>query len=118
MTNPDGSPARNVPVETQDSRARSLTQADGVAKLIINTPNKPVPLPITVSPRPPVALHSGDRGLDLHGGNLSSATVILPREEWGPFIVSGHPAVHIEGFHLHRGDLICTSSLAICIGIL
>ncbi|GAB5567620.1 complement C3-like [Prionailurus iriomotensis] len=51
VTNPDGSPARNIPVETQDSSARSLTQADGVAKLIINTPNKPVPLPITVSTR-------------------------------------------------------------------
>ncbi|XP_039080959.1 complement C3-like [Hyaena hyaena] len=49
VTNPDGSPARNVPVETQDSSARSLTQADGVAKLIINTPNKPVSLPVTVS---------------------------------------------------------------------
>uniref|UniRef100_A0A8C9KJX1 Uncharacterized protein n=1 Tax=Panthera tigris altaica TaxID=74533 RepID=A0A8C9KJX1_PANTA len=51
VTNPDGSPARNVPVETQDSSARSLTQVDGVAKLIINTPNKPVPLPITVITR-------------------------------------------------------------------
>ncbi|KAF0887297.1 CO3 protein, partial [Crocuta crocuta] len=47
VTNPDGSPARNVPVETQDSSARSLTQADGVAKLIINTPNKPVSLPVS-----------------------------------------------------------------------
>ncbi|XP_029787263.1 complement C3-like [Suricata suricatta] len=50
VTNPDGSPARNIPVETRDSNARSLTQADGVAKLIINTPNKPESLPIYVSP--------------------------------------------------------------------
>ena len=118
VTNPDGSPARNIPVVTQYSKSRSFTQEDGVAKLIINTHKTFRSLPITVSPRPPLAPLLGDRGLYLQGGTLSSATVILTREEWGPFIVSGDPAIHIECSHLHRGDLICTSSLAICIGIL
>ncbi|KAM7141304.1 complement C3 [Molossus nigricans] len=48
VTNPDGSPARHVPVVTQNSEVPSLTQDDGVAKLIINTPKELQPLPITV----------------------------------------------------------------------
>ncbi|OBS78296.1 hypothetical protein A6R68_19306 [Neotoma lepida] len=39
VTNPDGSPARRVPVVTQGSDAQALTQDDGVAKLTVNTPN-------------------------------------------------------------------------------
>lgn len=51
VTNPDGSPARRVPVATQDSLdVQSLTQDDGVAKLIINTHKDRKPLDITVSP--------------------------------------------------------------------
>lgn len=50
VTNPDGSPARRVPVVAQDSDVQSLTQDDGVAKLTINTPNNRQPLTITVSP--------------------------------------------------------------------
>lgn len=58
MTNPDGSPARRVPVVTQGSDAQALTQDDGVAKLSVNTPNNRQPLTITVrtwssSPGPP-----------------------------------------------------------------
>uniref|UniRef100_A0A673VAA9 Complement C3 n=1 Tax=Suricata suricatta TaxID=37032 RepID=A0A673VAA9_SURSU len=49
VTNPDGSPAPNIPMMTQHSKARSLTQADGVAKLIINTHKSYTSLPITVS---------------------------------------------------------------------
>ncbi|XP_023572801.1 complement C3 isoform X2 [Octodon degus] len=48
VTNPDGSPAPHVPVVTQDSKVQSLTQADGVAKLSVNTPNSKGPLSITV----------------------------------------------------------------------
>ncbi|XP_069915610.1 complement C3 alpha chain [Oryctolagus cuniculus] len=48
VTNPDGSPARRVPVVTQGSDAQSLTQDDGVAKLSVNTPNSRQPLSITV----------------------------------------------------------------------
>uniref|UniRef100_A0A8C9QDB5 Complement C3 n=1 Tax=Spermophilus dauricus TaxID=99837 RepID=A0A8C9QDB5_SPEDA len=48
VTNPDGSPARRVPVVAQDSDVQSLTQDDGVAKLTINTPNNRQPLTITV----------------------------------------------------------------------
>uniref|UniRef100_A0A8D2DWE0 Complement C3 n=1 Tax=Sciurus vulgaris TaxID=55149 RepID=A0A8D2DWE0_SCIVU len=48
VTNPDGSPARRVPVTTQGSDVQSLTQDDGVAKLSINTPNSRQPLTITV----------------------------------------------------------------------
>uniref|UniRef100_A0A452U8E1 Complement C3 n=1 Tax=Ursus maritimus TaxID=29073 RepID=A0A452U8E1_URSMA len=51
VTNPDGSPARHVPVEVQGTKAQALTQEDGVAKLTMNTPKDPLPLPITVSPR-------------------------------------------------------------------
>ncbi|XP_044900676.1 complement C3-like [Felis catus] len=51
VTNPDGSPARNVPVVTQYSKSRSFTQEDGVAKLIINTHKTFRSLPITVSTR-------------------------------------------------------------------
>ncbi|XP_077606357.1 complement C3-like [Crocuta crocuta] len=47
VTNPDGSPACNVPVVTQYSKGYSLTQADGVAKLIINTHKIYTSLPIT-----------------------------------------------------------------------
>nr|XP_020038664.1 complement C3 [Castor canadensis] len=48
VTNPDGSPARRVPVVTQGNDVQSLTQDDGVAKLSINTPNSRQPLTITV----------------------------------------------------------------------
>uniref|UniRef100_A0A8C6RY24 Complement C3 n=1 Tax=Nannospalax galili TaxID=1026970 RepID=A0A8C6RY24_NANGA len=48
VTNPDGSPARHVPVITQGSEVQALTQEDGVAKLSINTPNNRKPLTITV----------------------------------------------------------------------
>ncbi|KAM4888892.1 complement C3 [Thomomys bottae] len=48
VTNPDGSPARRVPVVTQGNEVQSLTQDDGVAKLSINTPNNRQPLTITV----------------------------------------------------------------------
>lgn len=52
VTNPDGSPARHIPVVTQGSNVQSLTQDDGVAKLSINTQNKRDPLTITVSSGP------------------------------------------------------------------
>lgn len=49
VTNPDGSPARRVPVTTQDSLdVQSLTQDDGVVKLTINTHKDRKPLDITV----------------------------------------------------------------------
>ncbi|XP_023989887.1 complement C3 [Physeter macrocephalus] len=48
VTNPDGSPARHIPVVTQGAKVKSLTQADGVAKLSINTLNSRKPLTITV----------------------------------------------------------------------
>ncbi|XP_052602753.1 complement C3 [Peromyscus californicus insignis] len=48
VTNPDGSPARRVPVVTQESDAQALTQDDGVAKLSVNTPNNRNALTITV----------------------------------------------------------------------
>lgn len=50
VTNPDGSPARRVPVTTQDSLdVQSLTQDDGVVKLTVNTHKDRKPLDITVS---------------------------------------------------------------------
>ncbi|XP_074836479.1 complement C3-like [Carettochelys insculpta] len=48
VTNPDGSPAYRVPVKVEGSQDSRLTQRDGTAKLIINTPGEPSPLPITV----------------------------------------------------------------------
>ncbi|XP_011799019.1 PREDICTED: complement C3 [Colobus angolensis palliatus] len=49
VTNPDGSPAYRVPVAVQGEDAvQSLTQADGVAKLSINTHPSQKPLRITV----------------------------------------------------------------------
>ncbi|KAF6092584.1 complement C3 [Phyllostomus discolor] len=49
VTNPDGSPARRIPVATQNSaQGQALTQDDGVAKLIINTQKNAQPLTITV----------------------------------------------------------------------
>ncbi|XP_053514319.1 complement C3 [Artibeus jamaicensis] len=49
VTNPDGSPARRIPVATQNSaQGQALTQDDGVAKLIINTQKNTQPLTITV----------------------------------------------------------------------
>ncbi|XP_021561126.1 complement C3 [Neomonachus schauinslandi] len=49
VTNPDGSPARHIPVEITGTKAQALTQEDGVAKLTMNTPKNPQPLLITVS---------------------------------------------------------------------
>ncbi|XP_029772341.1 complement C3-like [Suricata suricatta] len=49
VTNPNGSPACDVPVVTQYSKGYSRTQDDGVAKLIINTHKSYTSLPITVS---------------------------------------------------------------------
>ncbi|TEA33296.1 hypothetical protein DBR06_SOUSAS8010161 [Sousa chinensis] len=51
VTNPDGSPARHIPVVTQGTNVQSLTQEDGVAKLSINTRNDRQPLTITVRTR-------------------------------------------------------------------
>ncbi|XP_042638258.1 complement C3-like [Orycteropus afer afer] len=48
VTNPDGSPARQVPVVAQDTEVQALTQADGVAKLSINMPNSRSPVAITL----------------------------------------------------------------------
>ncbi|XP_006869073.1 PREDICTED: complement C3 [Chrysochloris asiatica] len=48
VTNPDGSPAGQVPVVAQDTTVQSLTQDDGVAKLTINMPNSRKPVTITV----------------------------------------------------------------------
>lgn len=63
VTNPDGSPARRVPVATQDSlHVQSLTQDDGVAKLIINTHKDRKPLNIIVSPPLPWDPTPGNRG--------------------------------------------------------
>nr|XP_023396481.1 complement C3-like [Loxodonta africana] len=47
VTNPDGSPARQIPVVTKDN-VQSLTQADGVAKLTINMPSNRSPQTIMV----------------------------------------------------------------------
>ncbi|XP_049732541.1 complement C3-like [Elephas maximus indicus] len=47
VTNPDGSPARQIPVVTKDN-VQSLTQADGVAKLTINMLDVRTPQAITV----------------------------------------------------------------------
>lgn len=62
VTNPDGSPARHIPVVTEDFKVRSLTQEDGVAKLSINTPDNRNSLPITVSPGQPRDPTSGGGG--------------------------------------------------------
>ncbi|XP_003798046.1 complement C3 [Otolemur garnettii] len=49
VTNPDGSPARRIPVVVQGhENVQSLTHDDGVAKLTINTQNSRQPLTITV----------------------------------------------------------------------
>ncbi|KAF3829530.1 hypothetical protein GH733_003794 [Mirounga leonina] len=50
VTNPDGSPARHIPVEITGTKAQALTQEDGVAKLTMNTPKHPQPLLITAQP--------------------------------------------------------------------
>ncbi|XP_059813779.1 complement C3-like [Hypanus sabinus] len=44
VTNPDGSPANNVPVKVDGYHGSSNSQADGIAKLTIDTEGKPVTL--------------------------------------------------------------------------
>lgn len=48
VTNPDGSPAANVPVVSEPIEVASSTQNDGTAKLIMNTPSNIDTLRITV----------------------------------------------------------------------
>ncbi|XP_039370155.1 venom factor-like [Mauremys reevesii] len=48
VTNPDGSPAARVPVKVDGSQDSRLTQGDGTAKLVINTPGGQSQLAITV----------------------------------------------------------------------
>nr|ABA28745.1 complement protein C3-1 [Austrelaps superbus] len=48
VTNPDGSPAANVPVVSEAIRSEGTTLSDGTAKLILNTPLNTQSLPITV----------------------------------------------------------------------
>ncbi|XP_077185967.1 complement C3 [Paroedura picta] len=48
VTNPDGSPAPNIPVVSEPIAAEAVTQNDGTAKLIINTPGNTQQLRITV----------------------------------------------------------------------
>ncbi|XP_074059815.1 complement C3 [Macrotis lagotis] len=48
VTNPDGSPASQIPVVVPNFKVQSMTQADGLAKLRINTPNNRGPLNIKV----------------------------------------------------------------------
>ena len=49
VTNPDGSPAARVPVVSEPLAANAITQNDGTAKLILNTPGNAQELRITVS---------------------------------------------------------------------
>ncbi|XP_026547913.1 A.superbus venom factor 1-like [Notechis scutatus] len=49
VTNPDGSPAANVPVVSEAIHSEGTTLSDGTAKLILNTPLNTQSLPITVS---------------------------------------------------------------------
>ncbi|XP_015280673.1 PREDICTED: A.superbus venom factor 1-like, partial [Gekko japonicus] len=53
VTNPDGSPAPNIPVVSDPIVAEALTQSDGTAKLILNTPANQQQLRITVKTRHP-----------------------------------------------------------------
>lgn len=62
VTNPDGSPARHIPVVSQGSDVQSQTQDDGVAKLSINTHNRRDPLIITVSSQQPWGPTPGTQG--------------------------------------------------------
>ncbi|XP_067416528.1 A.superbus venom factor 1-like [Emydura macquarii macquarii] len=48
VTNPDGSPAARVPVKIDGSQDSRLTQGDGTAKLVINTPGGKSQMDITV----------------------------------------------------------------------
>nr|ABA28746.1 complement protein C3-2 [Austrelaps superbus] len=48
VTNPDGSPAANVPVVSEAIHSEGTTLSDGTAKLILNTPLNTQSLPITV----------------------------------------------------------------------
>ncbi|XP_026579363.1 A.superbus venom factor 1, partial [Pseudonaja textilis] len=48
VTNPDGSPAANVPVVSEPIRSEGTTLSDGTAKLILNTPLHTQSLRITV----------------------------------------------------------------------
>ncbi|XP_008581904.1 PREDICTED: complement C3 [Galeopterus variegatus] len=48
VTNPDGSPARHVPVVIEGSNAPSLTQDDGMAKLSTNTADSTERLTVTI----------------------------------------------------------------------
>ncbi|KAG6923267.1 hypothetical protein G0U57_021114, partial [Chelydra serpentina] len=48
VTNPDGSPAARVPVQTEGFQSAGSTQGDGTAKLIINMPGDRPQVPITV----------------------------------------------------------------------
>lgn len=91
VTNPDGSPARHIPVVTQGTNVQSLTQEDGVAKLSINTLNDRQPLTITVSPGRPRDPTPGDRGLD-------------SVEQSPDVCTKGSCPGHTGGsFHLHKG---------------
>ncbi|XP_042306235.1 A.superbus venom factor 1-like [Sceloporus undulatus] len=51
VTNPDGSPAPQVPVVSEPIQAEATTQNDGTAKLILNTPANSNELRITVKTR-------------------------------------------------------------------
>nr|BAU69618.1 C3A [Sphyrna zygaena]BAU69619.1 C3B [Sphyrna zygaena] len=48
VTNPDGSPASGVPVRANNGMVDSNTQADGLARLTINTVGQPQNLPVKV----------------------------------------------------------------------
>ncbi|XP_072847647.2 A.superbus venom factor 1 [Pogona vitticeps] len=48
VTNPDGSPAARVPVVSEPLAANAITQNDGTAKLVLNTPGNAQELRITV----------------------------------------------------------------------
>ncbi|KAL8164556.1 UNVERIFIED_CONTAM: hypothetical protein K2H54_053398, partial [Gekko kuhli] len=51
VTNPDGSPAPNIPVVSDPIVSEAVTQGDGTAKLILNTPANQQQLRITVRTR-------------------------------------------------------------------
>ncbi|XP_078091165.1 complement C3-like [Mustelus asterias] len=48
VTNPDGSPASGVPVKVNNGDSESTTQADGIARLTINTGGHRAELPVKV----------------------------------------------------------------------
>ncbi|XP_032066838.1 A.superbus venom factor 1-like [Thamnophis elegans] len=96
VTNPDGSPAANVPVISEEIRSEGTTLSDGTAKFILNTQGNIQSLPITVR------TNHGDLPRERQATRSMTATAYQTQGGSGNYLHVAIPCTEIKpGDNLH-----------------